>query len=652
VVTEDTENGGLASQATTRLPGLDGLRALAVLAVIAFHEQLTAFPGGFLGVDVFFVLSGYLITDLLVAQWNRVGRLDLGRFWARRARRLLPALAVLLVVVTAATAIIEPGQLAALRQALIAAVTYSSNWWQALAHHSYFDQFGPPPPLQHLWSLAIEEQFYLLWPLLLIVVLTTCRSPRIRAAIAWLGAALSAVAMALIYVPGSDPSRVYYGTDTHASALFIGCALALSWPLRRLQALPREKAQAVDALGLAGIGLLGWAMGHYAGNDSALYPAGMLIVALGAGGLVLAAASTGVVSWLLSWAPLRWLGVRSYGVYLWHWPVIALTAAALHQQHSGTWLWLAEAALSISLAAASWRWIEQPIIRDGFRATIRDRFRLVTGSLTAARSSPAGVFPAVALVAALAVACTAGYGVLHARSSDGLAAQISQGLKISQHDRATEQKASQHKSRQHKTAGARHARHRAQSHRRTASTARVSGSAVLAVGDSVMLAAAPQLQSALPGISIDAKVSRQVSTGLSIVQQLAASGDLRRVVVFALGTNGTFTAGEMRQLLAAVGPHRKLVLVNSYEARTWEAGNNRVIAAAARGHRNVVLANWFATIQHRTNLLYSDEVHPEPPGARLYAHVVKAAVRAAESPATPGGSAGGRAAPPGSSGGA
>jgi len=658
VVTEDTENGRLASQATSRLPGLDGLRALAVLAVIAFHEQLTAFPGGFLGVDVFFVLSGYLITDLLVAQWNRLGRLDLGQFWARRARRLLPALAVLLVVVTAATAIIEPGQLAALRQALLAAVSYTSNWWQALAHHSYFDQFGPPPPLQHLWSLAIEEQFYLVWPLLLIVILTTCHSPRVRAAIAWLGAALSAVAMALIYVPGSDPSRVYYGTDTHASALFIGCALALSFPLRRLQALPREKTQAVDALGLAGIGLLGWAMGHYAGNDSALYPAGMLIVALGAGGLVLAAASTGVVSWLLSWSPLRWLGVRSYGVYLWHWPVIALTAAALHQQRSGTWLWLAEAALSISLAAASWRWIEQPILRDGFRATIRDRFRLITGSLAAARRSPAGVIPAVALVAALAVACTAGYGVLHARSSTGLAAQISRGLKISQQDRATEHQAGPHQAGPHQAAGAKPARRRAHAHHRAASTrpsrpggvaplARVSGSAVLAVGDSVMLASAPQLQSALPGISIDAKVSRQVTVGLSIVQQLAASGDLRRVVVFALGTNGTFTPGEMHQLLTAIGPHRKLVLVNSYEARPWEAGNNQLIAAAAHRHRNVVLANWFATIEHRTDLLYSDEVHPLPPGARLYAHTVKAAVRAAESPAATGGPAAGRLAAPG-----
>ncbi len=182
MVTEQVSNGTSASRTAARLPGLDGLRALAVLAVIAFHEQLTAFPGGFLGVDVFFVLSGYLITDLLVAQWNRHGGLRLGSFWARRARRLLPALATMLVVVTAATAVIEPGQLAALRPTLLAAVTYSSNWWQALHHQSYFTLFGPPPPLQHLWSLAIEEQFYLIWPLLLIAMLRLCQSSRLRPA--------------------------------------------------------------------------------------------------------------------------------------------------------------------------------------------------------------------------------------------------------------------------------------------------------------------------------------------------------------------------------------------------------------------------------------------------------------------------------------
>ncbi len=424
--------GTTSNQTTTRRPGLDGLRALAVIAVIAFHEQLSAFPGGFLGVDVFFVLSGYLITDLLVAHWNRVGHLDLRAFWARRARRLLPALAVLLVAVTAATAVIEPGQLATLREALLAAVTYSSNWWQALAHHSYFTQFGPPPPLQHLWSLAIEEQFYLVWPVLLIVILKTCRSGRLRAGLAWLGAALSAVAMIAIYVPGTDPSRVYYGTDTHASALFIGSALALSWPLRRLQALSRDRARIPDALGLAGIAVLAWAVGHFAGTDPVLYPAGLLVAALAAGAVVLAAASPGLVSWALGQPVLRWIGIRSYGIYLWHWPVIALTTAAFPQQPPSAWLWLPEVALSVGLAAASWRWIEEPIIRHGFRATVRARSRLVTGSLAGAHRSPVRAVPALAVVAAVALVGAAGYGLLHAHPSTGLAEQISEGVKVSQ----------------------------------------------------------------------------------------------------------------------------------------------------------------------------------------------------------------------------
>ena len=428
--------GTTSDQATPRLPGLDGLRALAVIAVVAFHEQLSAFPGGFLGVDVFFVLSGYLITDLLVAHWNRHGHLGLRGFWARRARRLLPALAVLLVAVTAATAVIEPAQLVTLRSALLAAGTYSSNWWQALAHHSYFTRFGPPAPLQHLWSLAIEEQFYLIWPLLLVAILKTCRSGRLRACLAWLFAALSAVAMLLVYVPGADPSRVYYGTDTHASALFIGSALALSWPLRLLQALGRDSARVPDALGLAGIAVLAWAVGHFAGTDRVLYPAGLLVAALAAGGVVLAAASPGLFSWALGRSVPRWIGIRSYGIYLWHWPVIALSTAAFPAQRPGSWIWLPEAALSVALAAASWRWVEEPIIRQGFRGAIRARSRLVTGSLAGAHRRPARALPALAVVAAVVVTGAAGYGLLHAHSSAGLAEQISEGIKVSQQNPA------------------------------------------------------------------------------------------------------------------------------------------------------------------------------------------------------------------------
>jgi peptidoglycan/LPS O-acetylase OafA/YrhL len=637
--------------ASPRSPGLDGLRALAVLAVIAFHEQLTAFPGGFLGVDVFFVLSGYLITDLLVTQWNRRAGLRLGSFWARRARRLLPALALMLVAVTAAAAVIEPGQLATLRQALLGAVTYSSNWWQAVGHQSYFARFGPPDPLQHLWSLAIEEQFYLVWPLVLAAVLRFVASTRLRAAVAWAAAALSAAVMVAVYVPGTDPSRVYYGTDTRSSALLIGSALALSWPLRRLQSLAREHAQALDAAGLAGIAVLSWAMGHFGGQDPALYPYGLLIAALAAGGVVLAAAGTGTVSRVLSWAPLRWLGVRSYGIYLWHWPVIALTAAALGRPAGTPLLWLAEAGLAVGLAAASWRWVEQPVIRDGFRATVRRRAIAMTRMTGSGRWSP--LYPAVAVTAVLAVtgvAGTAGYLVVRARASSGLAAQISQGVRISQRDQAG----------QRATGGATAVPGPSSPPPAAGTPApsatpspgpggspgpgtpahpasvRLRGSEVTAVGDSVMLASASALQHALPGIWIDAQVSRQAGVGVAIAAHLAASGTLRPVLVFGLGTNGTLTRGQVRQLLAIIGPRRTLILVNTYEARPWEAGDNQVMADAARNFRRVVLANWFGAIAHRTGLLWPDGVHPQPAGARLYARIVAAAVRAAARTGGPG----------------
>ena len=615
-----------------RAPGLNGVRALAVLAVIAFHEQFAAFHGGFLGVDVFFVLSGYLITDLLAAHWARHGQLDLRGFWIRRARRLLPALAVVLVTVTAAVAVIEPAQPGALRPALLAAVSYSSNWWQALQHQSYFAGFGPPPPLRHLWSLAIEEQFYLVWPLILIVTLRTCQRRRLRAAVALAGAALSAVAMAAIYVPGGDPSRVYYGTDTHASALFIGAALAFAWPLRQLRAAPRRQARRADAAGLAGIAVLAWALSRYSGGNAALYPAGLLIAALGAAGLVVAAASPGLIAGLLSWAPLRWAGLRSYGIYLWHWPVIAIAAAITGPRPGPPWLWAAETATAITLAAASWTWIEEPILHNGLRATCRARYRAVTESPAAKHRAPARAFSAAALAAALMVAGAAGYGVLRAPTSPGLEQQITEGAKISADSRARKVTPAAARVSAKTPPPTPASTPRGGAH---AYQAKIPGSKVTAIGDSVMLAAAPQLQAALKGIYINAAISRQMSAGLAVVQGLAGTGLLRSVVVLGLGTNGTVTTSQIRQLLATIGPHRTLVLVNTFVPRPWQNGDNRVLAAAARNHDNVVLANWFATIEHRTGLLWDDDVHPRPPAATLYARMVATAVQATRSPRPP-----------------
>jgi peptidoglycan/LPS O-acetylase OafA/YrhL len=623
-----------------RAPGLDGVRALAVLAVMAFHEGLRGAPGGFLGVDVFFVLSGYLITDLLVTQRGRLGRLDLRIFWTRRARRLLPALAVVLIVVTAAVAVLEPDQLAGLRPALLAAVTYSSNWFQAVHHVSYFASFGPPPPLQHLWSLAIEEQFYLAWPLILGLLLTQVSDRLVRVAFAWLGAVISALLMAILYAHGGDPSRVYYGTDTHLTALLVGAALALTWPLAKVATAPREFTRRLDFLGMAGLAVLAWAIGHLSGADPVVYPAGLALAALAAGALVLAATAGGAVGALLSMRPLRWLGIRSYGIYLWHWPVIALIAAASGPGPAAAWLWVVEACLAIVLAAASWKWIEAPILRDGFRATFGAYRRLLSESIRAARQSPVHVLPALAAVAAASVACTAGYGVLNppATQTSSLMRQVAQGERVSA--------ASQVQSTPRTVSGATPAPGRAPA-TGTARHRRIPGWQVTAIGDSVMLASAVQLQKMLPGIYIDAQVSRQMGAGVADVKILADRGRLRQVVVVGLGTNGTVTDSQIRQLVREIGPRRTLVLVNTYEARPWEHADNGVLAAAGRRYPNVVLADWLATIGHHRSLLWGDGVHPRPPGARLYARMLVAAIEgnrpahnaapAVGSPQVPGG---------------
>ncbi|HEX7992287.1 MAG TPA: acyltransferase, partial [Streptosporangiaceae bacterium] len=429
----EPESAATATTTTTatRVPGLDGVRALAVLAVLAFHEGLPWIPGGFLGVDVFFVLSGYLITDLLVARYRKHGGIGLGRFYQRRARRLLPALGLMLVTVTAAVSLLEPGQRAALRPAIRGAVTYTSNWWQAFAHQSYFSLYGPPPAFQHLWSLAVEEQFYLIWPLLLALILTLVHSPRRRALVAWGGAVASALTMLAIYQPGGDPSLVYYGTDTHASALMIGAALALTWPLAKVAGSAGRATSRLDALGVAALVILAWAAWHLSGSNSVLYPYGLVLAALAAGGLILAAAAPGRIGSLLSWQPLRWLGIRSYGIYLWHWPVIAITTGLAVRSATSAPIRILDTVLPIALAAASWRWLEEPILRNGLRSELARRWHQLLLGPRGFQTTPAAAVPTLLAVTLVAIAGTAGYGLASGQPTRTLQSQIQQGLRIS-----------------------------------------------------------------------------------------------------------------------------------------------------------------------------------------------------------------------------
>ncbi|HET9896969.1 MAG TPA: acyltransferase family protein [Streptosporangiaceae bacterium] len=620
--------GGPAKKAF-RAPGLDGVRALAVLAVLGFHESWSWLHGGFLGVDIFFVLSGFLITDLLAAKFARDGNVGLSNFWQRRARRLLPALGVVLLTVTAAVTLLEPSQRGTLRPALLGAVTYTSNWWQAFAHQSYFSLYGPPPVFQHLWSLAVEEQFYLIWPLIIAVVLLLVRHRIVRALIAWAAALGSALAMWAIYQPGADPSLVYYATFTHASGLLIGAALALTWPLAKVAATAGKSRAAFDVAGAIGLAVLAWSMWHFSGGDPFMYPYGLVIAGVAAGCLVLAATSPGRLAAVFSRAPLRWLGVRSYGIYLWHWPVIAITVGMNPRWASAFGARAIDAVLPIGLAAASWRWLEEPILRNGLRSELRRRTRLLREvARTVLKAPAAAAMPIFSAVALLAVAGTAGYGLLHPKTGPTLQDQIASASTITSATQLPDPSATQTTGQPNpswiKADGSGPYRPGTRAHQ--ARFGHFFGSKVIAIGDSVMLASASELAGAMPGIYIDAQVSRAMIAGVVLVQDLAASKRLRQVLVVGLGTNGPITLDQISQLRAAIGPSRWLLLVNTFVPRSWESEVNTTIKAAARRYPNVLMINWHNAIEHHTNLLWSDGIHPMPIGGKYYAKVVKAVV--------------------------
>jgi peptidoglycan/LPS O-acetylase OafA/YrhL/lysophospholipase L1-like esterase len=357
--------------------GLDGVRALAVAAVFAYHLGTTSgvpiLSGGFLGVDVFFVLSGYLITSLLIVEARRTGRISIKNFYLRRARRLLPALYALLLVVGAISVIWIPEQAARLRGDLVAALTYVTNWWLVHVNGSYFAGGGDRPQLlTHLWSLAVEEQFYLIWPVILIICFRLRVRRRVLVPVVLGAVAASTIAAWLLYDPFSDPSRVYYGTDTRALAPLLGAAVAIvfqPWRHRADLSIPRRLG--LDVFGLAGLAALGLIAWRVHDTDAILYGAGFLVIAALGGVVVLVAGHpASLLGKLLGLPPLRWLGDRSYAIYLWHWPVCVLTRPTVDVALTGWADAVLRILLTLALAEASYWLVEKPIRRYGFFAPL------------------------------------------------------------------------------------------------------------------------------------------------------------------------------------------------------------------------------------------------------------------------------------------
>ena len=404
------QQGGGHGARLPYMPGVDGLRALAVATVFIFHAGATWLPGGFLGVDFFLVISGYLITSLLVAEYHSGGKLDLWRFWLRRVRRLIPALLLAIAGTLVAMLILHWEEVARLKGAVLSAFPYVTNWYFIFADVPYIERFGRPNVFTHLWSLAVEEQFYLFWPLVLAVILLVFRlKPWVIGVVAVLGAAGSTWLAWHLYDPYALPWRIYYGTDTRAVGLFVGIVGAILLPPARLAPIRSWLGRfGMEIIGLAALAGVVWCMFTIDEFESRLYQGGMLMLAIPA--IVLIIVTAHPDSWMGKfWGlpVLVWIGARSYGMYLWHWPVLMLTRSGDDVSISGAPLVTIQIMLVVGISALSYRFVEQPIRKNGLTG-LRRAFATYDGKW---KEHPAqtiaawlGVVAVVALIALVVLA--------------------------------------------------------------------------------------------------------------------------------------------------------------------------------------------------------------------------------------------------------
>ncbi len=602
--------------ARPRIAGLDGLRALAVVGVLLYHADVTWMPGGFIGVDIFFVLSGFLVASIVLESVSSKGFLDIGRFWSARMRRLAPAQIALIVVVSLALAVAFRDELDELRGQVIAALTGTTNWYLIVTERSYFDQAGRPPVFRHLWSLAIELQFYLVFPPILVLALRRAGDRLDRIVGAILAAALcSTIYLAVLYHPGQDPTRAYFDTFARLAAPLLGAALALVWRPRALARAPiGARGREVAIAGGVAVLALVWLM-HVAGDRSAfMYRGGFLLTAL--------LATVAVAALVHPGSPLGGpkgfghpvlvaIGLRSYGLYLWHWPVFDLLRPRIDVGWSWGVVFVVRILVTVALTEACYRLVERPWhLRSPSTsvAGIRARLEGRDGAIPAVR------YASWAAVVATLVA-TVVIVIPHPRTDD-----IGDALRAGQ-DALDASGVGAERGVTTTTTTA----PKADGGATTTTVTVPDDGRVTLVGDSVMVGAAPSLiEQYGDDAIIDAKVSRQAGVLAPIVQQLLAEGRLGSTVVVQVGINGTVTEEELRAIVdAAAG--RRVFIINARVPRSWETSNNETVKRVVPRLPRAKVIDWYAASNGHRDWFLGDGVHLTPDGRDAYARLIKRA---------------------------
>lgn len=588
--------GGTNEKSFRYIPGFDGLRALAVLSVIAYHLNLPFAAGGFLGVTVFFVLSGFLITSLLAWEWNHSETIDLKHFWIRRAKRLLPAMFLLLIVLNLFIPLFQPELVTNLHKDTIAAIFYYSNWHYIFRDLSYFESFGITSLLTHFWSLAIEEQFYIIWALVILFLFKFVKNKKTAFLLIMIGALLSAVWMMLLYKPHLDPSRVYYGTDTRMFSLLIGSSFALLFPSEQLTSnVNNVRKWTFEIMGIIGITAFLLMVIYTNQYGSFVYQGGMLLLSFTTALLVLALAIpyTVIANKIMGTKLLKWIGIRSYGIYLWHYPVIILMNSEVNTGGIDYVKITFEIALIFILASLSYTFVEKPIRQGTFRFNVKNSFVLVATIcflVVLANSLPKLLSHKVAVA-------------FHEEMSHQPIQKNTAAIALSTIENVTKAEPKPIQS--------------------------VITEKITAIGDSVLIIPAPFLKEKFSNIMIDAKVSRQMRDAFAIVKQLKNTNRLGDIVIIELGTNGPFPEKTLTDLLGMIGKERKVLFINVRVPRPWESIVNKTLEGITKKHSNTAIVDWYSTSANHNEYFVNDGVHLQPKGAEAFAAMIEKAVQKA-----------------------